>query len=102
MLDQGYVRQFMLHAAEREMTNGDYVYIAIHPFINNENFLRPTPVVYSIAWFLPLKGKPSEDPIKDLVILEKAYKSLLVLMPEVILLCCICNDLTQQNCQIDC
>ena len=94
MLDQGYVRQFLLYAAERGMTNGDYVYMAIHPFINNENFLRPTSVVYSIAWFLPLKGKPSPHPEKDLDILQKAYKSLLVLMPEVILLRYICINYT--------
>ena len=92
MLDKEKLQQFMMMASQRNMTNGDYVFIAVHPFAGNVMYLQNSFSDY--AWMLPwmyFQGNRDETfggfffgTKKEMV---KAYQGLFVLMPQV--LCCL-------------
>ena len=87
MLDKGKLQQFMMMASKKNMTNGDYVFIAVHPFATNimylENALR------DFAWILPWMWYHGEEEDKTPLFfgtkaeMVKAYQGLFVLMPRV-------------------
>ena len=77
----------MLLANEKGLTQGDYVYIAIHPFATSEALLRTDSVGHQYIWFLPWKGDKEIGPDffsgQEHNTLVSAYRSLMILMPEV-------------------
>lgn len=87
MLDKGYMRQFMLQVAKKGFINGEYVFIGIHPFATSETLLRIDSAIHGLIWFLKWKGEPPDDKafnFNEMILLAKAYQSLMILMPEVI------------------
>eukprot|EP00111_Clytia_hemisphaerica_P009174 TCONS_00026970-protein len=56
MLEKGRLQHFMMTARKMNMTNGDYVFIAVHPFATAEQFLRNTQTLKDYVWVLPWSG----------------------------------------------
>ena len=91
MLDKGKLQQFMMMASHKNMTNGDYVYIAVHPFATSETFLRNTHSLHNYVWILPWMGYHGKGEGKNAFFfgskeeMVKAYQGLFVLMPQVMI-----------------
>lgn len=91
MLDKGRLQQFMIMASKRNMTNGDYVFIAVHPFATTETFLRDRNQLHDFVWVLPWMGYHGKERGKQNKSLYfatkeemiKAYQSLFLVMPQV-------------------
>lgn len=89
MMDKGNLQQFMLLAVNKNLTNGDYIFIAVHPFATMETMLRHVTYVSNFVWVLPWTRTPLSKDATALraaskEVLEKAFQSLFVLMPQVI------------------
>lgn len=91
MVDKGSLQEFMLMAAERNLTNGDYVFIAVHPFATLETLLMLSEINYvsNYVWVFPWARTPQHKDATHFLsappdVLEKAFQSLFVLMPQVI------------------
>ena len=87
MIEKGHLQQFMIMASKKNMTNGNYVYIAVHPFASSEIFIRNNVPLYDYIWILPWRGYYGKDK-KSLFFaskeeMVKAYQWLFVLMPQV-------------------
>ena len=87
MLEKGHLQQFMIMASKKNMTNGDYVYIAVHPFASSETFIRNHGPYYDYMWIIPWNGAYGKVR-KSLFFaskeeMVKAYQGLFVLMPQV-------------------
>ena len=78
-------------ASHKNMTNGDYVYIAVHPFATSETFLRNTHSLHNYVWILPWMGYHGKGEGKNAFFfgskeeMVKAYQGLFVLMPQVMI-----------------
>ena len=89
MLDKGKLQQFMMMASKKNMTNGDYVFIAVHPFATSETFLRNTHSLYDYVWILPWMGYHGDGDGDNSFFfgtkeeMVKAYQGLFLLMPQV-------------------
>ena len=90
MLDKGKLQEFMMMASKKNMTDGDYVFIAVHPFATTETFLRNTHSLYDYVWILPWTGYHGDGNGKNSFWfgekeeMVKAYSGLFVLQPEVL------------------
>ena len=87
MLEKGHLQQFMMMASKKNMTNGDYIFIAVHPFASSETFIRNHGSLYDYMWILPWKGNLGKDKKSFFFAskeeMVKAYQGLFVLMPQV-------------------
>lgn len=82
LCEKGYLRQFMLNVARQGLDKGDYVYIAIHPFVSSPSLLR-TVKISKLVWSLPWRGTSQNDGPSEKLLLAKAYQSLLVIQPKI-------------------
>ncbi|XP_047143236.1 atrial natriuretic peptide receptor 1 isoform X1 [Hydra vulgaris] len=85
MIDKGYLRSFLLSAFTENLTNGEYVFIAVHPFVGMEKLFQTHSFTAVHAWFLPWKGAVGNN-LYDPIILRNmmiAYQSVLILQPEI-------------------
>ena len=85
MIDKGYIRPFLLSVFNENLINGEYVFIAVHPFVGSETLFQSQSFPSVHAWFLPWKGVGMNG-LFDAKILRTmmiAYQSVLILQPEV-------------------
>ena len=84
-------------ASQREMTGGDYVFIAVHPFAGgSEAYLRTTHEMHHMAWTHAWAGFHGEGEDNFMTFgsaeeMVKAYQGLFVLMPQVCVFTIVCN-----------
>lgn len=87
---------FMSMAAKKNLNNGEYVYIAVHPFLSHEDTLLKKKLrISSYVWALPYTPNLGKIQSKSKTLnkfmfdtdeqIRKAYQSLLIVMPMVIL-----------------
>ena len=97
MLAKEKLQRFMMIASQKNMTGGDYVFIAVHPFAGNMMSLQNR--FRDFAWILPwilFQGDKEAENTKNAMFfgtkeeMAKAYQGLFVLMPQVIhcFFCC--------------
>ncbi|XP_057304139.1 receptor-type guanylate cyclase gcy-22-like [Hydractinia symbiolongicarpus] len=82
LCEKGYLRQFMLHVAKQGLDNGDYVYIAIHPFVSSPSLLRNVKIS-KLVWSLPWRGTSQNGGPSEKLLLAQAYQSLFVIQPQI-------------------
>ena len=80
----------MMMASQRNMTDGDYVFIAVHPFATSESILRNSHGLRDYLWILPWMGYHGKGDGKDYFFfgskkeMVKAYQGLFIITPQVI------------------
>ena len=85
-MDKANMQQFMYLASKRGLTDGRYVFIAVHPFATAEMMLREKVYISNFLWVLPWHGK--QDSINNFLFapeeeIKKAFQSFFVLVPQV-------------------